>query len=213
MRTADDFDLFYRSPDPWGIGTAPRRDRALSRIVRRYIEGKNVLELGSGEGHLTGTVFVPAKQVTGVDISSVAVERATARHIPNASFTESDFLSVSFGGYDVIAAIECLYYLSHDEQETFFQKLTDEHQGIFIMSAPIIGANEHRTYFTHAGLLAIFERHGLALVEWGNLNAYRNAGAGGFAAAALARLSDRALPLIPDRFVYQRCYVTACKRE
>jgi hypothetical protein len=106
----------------------------------------------------------------------------------------------------VIAAIECLYYLSPDEQVKFFRKLLGEHKGTFIMSAPIIGANEHRTYFTHSGLLSTFVRHGLSMVEWGNLNAHWKVGVGGFAAAVAARLSDQMLAWVPERFVYQRCY-------
>jgi predicted TPR repeat methyltransferase len=208
MRSAADFDAFYRnSPDPWSIGKALRRDRALSRIIKPHVEGKAVLELGCGEGHLTATVFCPAKHVRGVDISPVALERATTLHLPNASFEAQDFLGVTFAGYDVIAAIECLYYLSPDEQEAFFRKLRSEHNGTFIVSGPIIGKNEHRTYFTHNGLLSTFARHGLRVIEWSNLNVYRRAGLGGLVAAVATRLSDGALPWVPERFVYQRCYV------
>jgi 2-polyprenyl-3-methyl-5-hydroxy-6-metoxy-1,4-benzoquinol methylase len=208
MRSASDFDAFYQnSPDPWGIGRAQRRDRALSRTIKPHIEGQAVLELGCGEGHLTATVFRPAKHVTGIDISPIAVERARRRQLRNASFDVQDFLGVTFAGYDVIAAIECLYYLSPDEQEAFFRKLRAEHSGTFIVSGPIIGTNEHRTYFTHAGLLSTFARHGLRVIEWSNLNAYRRAGLGGLVAAVATRISDDVLPWVPERYVYQRCYV------
>jgi hypothetical protein len=52
MRTANDFNFYYRSPDPWGINHASRRDNALSRVIAPYVAGKRVLELGCGEGHL-----------------------------------------------------------------------------------------------------------------------------------------------------------------
>jgi hypothetical protein len=145
--------------------------------------------------------------VRGVDISPVAVERATTLHLPNASFEAQDFLGVTFAGYDVIAAIECLYYLSPDEQEAFFRKLRSEHNGTFIVSGPIIGKSEHRAYFTHNGLLSTFAQHGLRVIEWHNLSAYRRAGLGGLVTAVATRLSDGALPWVPERFVYQRCYV------
>jgi hypothetical protein len=109
--------------------------------------------------------------------------------LPNASFEASDFLSVSFAGYDVIATIECLYYLSPTEQEKFFSKLASEHAGkVFILSGPIIGSNEYRTYFTDRGVTETFARHGLSLIEGRNLNAYRKAGVGATIAAALCRL-------------------------
>lgn len=124
MRTAEDFDSYYKSPDPWGISNASRRDRALSQVIAPYVSGKSVLELGCGEGHLTASVFRNAASVHGIDISPTAISRATVLSLPNASFQTSDFLNVGFAGYDVIAAIECIYYLAPDEREAFFRKLT-----------------------------------------------------------------------------------------
>jgi SAM-dependent methyltransferase len=213
LRTADEFDSYYKAPDPWGIGAASRRDRALSRIIRPYVTNKNVLELGCGEGHLTATIFKDANSVKGVDISPIAISRAISLSLPNASFEVSDFLDVSFVGYDVIAAIECLYYLSPTEQEAFFRKLASEHAGkFFIVSGPIIGSNEFRTYFTGSGIRQTFVRFGLALVECRNLNAYRKAGVGATIAAALCwlPLGSAILDVLPESYVYQRCYVARC---
>jgi cyclopropane fatty-acyl-phospholipid synthase-like methyltransferase len=177
------------------------------------VTGKSVLELGSGEGHLTASTFSTAKRVKGIDISPVAVTRAEALSLPNASFETSDFLSADFSGYDVIAAIECLYYLSAAEQKAFFDKLVREHRGgIFIMSAPIIGSNEYRTYYTHRNINETFHQHGLTTIEWRNLNAYRRAGVGATLAAAAVRLpfGDFVVRSLPERWVYQRCYVARC---
>jgi predicted TPR repeat methyltransferase len=152
-------------------------------------------------------------RIRGVDISPIAISRATALALPNASFEASDFLRVSFAGYDVIAAIECLYYLSPTEQETFFSKLASEHAGkVFILSGPIIGSNEYRTYFTDRGVTETFARHGLSLIESRNLNAYRKAGIGATIAAALCRLplGSAVLDVLPESYVYQRCYVARC---
>jgi predicted TPR repeat methyltransferase len=213
LRSADDFNSYYQTPDPWGIAHASRRDGALSRIVGPYVPRKTVLELGCGEGHLTATIFREAASIKGIDISPIAISRATTLALPNASFEASDFLSVSFAGYDVIAAIECLYYLSPSEQEAFFSKLASEHAGkVFILSGPIIGSNEYRTYFTDRGVIETFARHGLSLIEGRNLNAYRKAGFGATIAAALCRLpfGSAMLDVLPESYVYQRCYVARC---
>jgi SAM-dependent methyltransferase len=213
LRSANDFDSHYKSPDPWKIGRASRRDRALARIISPYVAGKTVLELGCGEGHLTATIFRGARNVKGIDISPVAISRAINLSLPNASFRASDFLNISFAGYDVIAAIECLYYLSNNEQETFFRKLASEHAGkIFVLSGPIIGSNEYRTYFTDASIRQTFARHGLSLIADRNLNAYRKAGVVATIAAAFCRLpfGSAVLDILPDRYVYQRCYVAEC---
>ncbi|SDS77322.1 class I SAM-dependent methyltransferase [Bradyrhizobium canariense] len=213
MRSSSDFDSFYQAPDPWGIETATRRDKALATVIGPFVEGRSALELGCGEGHLTATVFRKARSVKGIDISPLAISRATSRFIPNASFQVADFLDVSFADYDVIAAIECLYYLSPAEQEAFYRKMVSEHPGkIFILSGPIIGTNEHRTYFTHAGIEQTFARHGLSLIKWRNLNANRNAGAVATIAAAASRLPlrNKVLEMLPEKFVNQRCYVAQC---
>jgi predicted TPR repeat methyltransferase len=213
LRSAKDFDYYYQSPDPWKIGNASRRDRILSRIIGPYVAGKTVLELGCGEGHLSASIFQSAQSINGVDISAVAISRAVALSLPNASFQASDFLNMSFVGFDVIAAIECLYYLSPSEQEAFFRKLATEHAGkIFILSGPIIGENEYRTYFTHDGIRETFARYGLSFIEWRNLNAYRKAGLAATLAAVACRLplGDNLLAILPGKFVYQRCYVAQC---
>jgi 2-polyprenyl-3-methyl-5-hydroxy-6-metoxy-1,4-benzoquinol methylase len=174
---------------------------------------KAILELGCGEGHLTATIFREAASIKGVDISPIAISRSTALALPNASFEASDFLNVSFAGFDVIAAIECVYYLSPTEQEAFFSKLASEHAGkIFILSGPIIGSNEYRTYFTDGGIRQTFARHVLSLIEGRNLNAYRKAGVGATIAAALCRLplGSVVLDVLPESYVYQRCYVARC---
>ncbi len=216
MRSSYDFDSYYRSPDPWRIGNASRRDKALSKIIGPYVAGKTVLELGCGEGHLTASIFQDALSIKGVDISPVAISRAVALSLPNASFEASDFLNVSFFGFDVIAAIECIYYLSPSEQEAFFRKLASEHAGkILILSGPIIGSNEYRTYFTHDGIKETFARHGLSFIGWNNLNAYRKAGLAATLAATISRLplGTKLLAVLPERFVYQRCYVARCAAQ
>jgi SAM-dependent methyltransferase len=55
-----------------------RRDRALAAIIGPHGAGKSVLELGCGEGHLSASVFSGAHCIKGIDISSIAVSRATA---------------------------------------------------------------------------------------------------------------------------------------
>ena len=213
LRSADEFDSYYQTPDPWRIGRASRRDKALSQIIGPYVTKKTVLELGCGEGHLTATIFKRASSIKGIDISPIAISRANTLSLPNASFEASDFLNVRFAGYDVIAAIECLYYLSPTEQEAFFRKLASEHAGkVFVLSGPIIGSNEYRTYFTDGGIKQTFARHGLSLIEGRNLNAYRKAGVGATIAAALCRLpfGSSVLDVLPESYVYQRCYVARC---
>jgi SAM-dependent methyltransferase len=170
MRTAADFNSFYSAPDPWGIARATFRDKVLRDRLAEFVLGTSVLELGCGEGHLTQTILDKARSVTGVDISEIAIARANALNLPNAKFEVGDFLTTSFEGYDVIAALECIYYLTPAEQGEVFAKVAREHsRKLFIMSAPIIGENEHRKYFTHEELIEIFLRHRFSLVEYSRI--------------------------------------------
>jgi cyclopropane fatty-acyl-phospholipid synthase-like methyltransferase len=206
MRTAADFNLFYATPDPWRISHAKFRDGVLRSCISGLASGRSVLELGCGEGHLTEAVFDEAAAVTAIDISEVAIGRAKARNLRNAQFEQRDFLNMSFEGYDVIAAIECLYYLAPEDQEAFFEKLAREHRGLFLLSAPIIGENKYRRYFTHEQLMATFARHGFSDVKFHNINVHRR-DILTTAAAIAARLAPSLLDWLPDSAVYQRCYI------
>ena len=207
MRTAADFNEFYAAPDPWAAKRAMFRDRTFRRFIPDLIRDRTVLEIGCGEGHLTKALFREARAVTGIDISDVAIERAKAHDLPNAKFETGDFLQVPFGGYDVIAAIECVYYLERDEQETFFRKVAEEHTGkMLILSGPIIGDGKHRCYFTHTQLMESFARHRMVIVAQRNLRVHRR---GWLTAPAdwLARSVPAILDWLPDTLIFQRCYM------
>jgi hypothetical protein len=159
----------------------------------------------------TQALFWDAASVKGIDISGVAIGRAVSKGLLNATFKKSDFLNVSFEGYCVIAAIECLYYLTPEEQEAFFAKVSREHRGKpLIISGPIIGSNEYRKYFTDVSLRETFARHGLSVLTSHNLNVYRG-GILANIAAVLVRLplGSWLLDYVPTGLIYQRLYAVA----
>lgn len=208
MRTAADFNSFYSAPDPWRIGRFWFRDRVLRHRLANIIRNKRILELGCGEGHLTEAIFAEAGSVIGVDISDVAINRAQTKRLPHARFECGDMLRTSFEGFDVITALECIYYLSPKEQAAFFEKVAREHKGkTLIISTPIIGRGEHRQYFTHAELTATFDRLG-ATARHHNI-IVRRRGLLSTLAAALARLPGCLwlLDLMRERYVFQRLYI------
>jgi SAM-dependent methyltransferase len=206
MRSAEDFDQFYAKVDPWGLNAARFRDRALRRAISKYVQGRSVLELGCGEGHLTQALFSTTTSVLGVDLSAIAIARAKKRGLENAQFLVGDILSIPFEGYDVLTAIECLYYLSPDEQSFVLERISNAHRGkIFILSAPIIGER----YFTDGDILAKFSKCGMNLIEAVNLTIYWNTLAKRAAGIALKLLpfGNHLIDFVPARFIYQRCYV------
>jgi SAM-dependent methyltransferase len=205
MRTAADFNLYYATPDPWHISHAQFRDKILRRRLKPFIRNKSVLELGCGEGHLTRAIFGKARSVVGIDISDVAIARARSLKLPNARFESADFLQTSFEGYDVIAAIECVYYLSLQEQGAFFEKVAREHAGkILLLSGPIV---DYRRHFSHKRLMYEFRTLGFTPLKFYNLSVYWYPPSSRIIAGLIKlpfgyTLLDR----IPESMVYQRLY-------
>jgi SAM-dependent methyltransferase len=205
MRTAADFNLYYASPDPWHISHARFRDRVLRRRLKRFIRGKSVLELGCGEGHLTHAVFGEARSVVGVDISDVAIGRAKSLNLPNARFETADFLNTSFEGYDVIAALECVYYLSLEEQAALLQKIAKEHSGkILLLSGPIV---DYRRHFSHKRLMHGFTTFGFAALKFYNLSVYWHPPSSRIVGQLIKLpLGYTMLDWMPESMIYQRLY-------
>jgi 2-polyprenyl-3-methyl-5-hydroxy-6-metoxy-1,4-benzoquinol methylase len=206
MRTADDFNRFYASPDPWSVSRAAFRDRVLRRRLTRSIRNKSVLELGCGEGHLTQSIFHKARSVTAIDISDVAIARAKSLDLRNASFETADLLDVSFGGYDVITAIECIHYLSHGEQGAFLEKVAREHSGkMLLLSGPII---DYQRYFSHRRLMLEFKALAFTVVRFHNLSVYWHPVSFRIVSGLLKLpLGYTLLDWLPERMIHQRLYV------
>jgi len=212
MRTAAEFDQLYAVPDPWRISSASFRSRSYERCLRPYITGKKVLELGCGEGHLTQEAFNAARSVVGVDLSRVAIQRAQQRDIPNTRFVVGDLLTTTLKGYEVITAIECLYYLEAADRDIFLDKLRREHGGTFILSVPIVGTLEGRRYFTHNEIKVLLQKHDIDLIDFHNMMPRWDSKPKHAAAIAIKTIPGGIFLMnhLPESFVYQRCYIARC---
>ena len=205
MRTVEDFNLYYATPDPWHIAHARFRDRVLRRCIKPFIRDRFVLELGCGEGHLTEAVFGKARSVIGVDISDVAIARAQSLDLPNARFENADLLQISYKGYEVIAAIECIHYLSHPEQGAFLEKVASEHAGkMLLLSGPIV---DYTKYFSHRRLMHEFTTLGFSLVKSSNLSVYWHPPSSRIVSNLVKLpLGHMVLDWLPEEMIYQRLY-------
>jgi SAM-dependent methyltransferase len=205
MRTAADFNLYYAAPDPWHISHARFRDKVLRRCLKPFIRDKSVLELGCGEGHLTHAIFGKARSVVGIDISDVAIARAKSLNLSNARFESADFLHASFEGYDVIAALECVYYLSLQEQVALLEKVAKEHPGkILLLSGPIV---DYRRHFSHRRLMHQFTALGFTPLKFYNLSVYWYPPSSRIVAQLIKLpLAYTVLAWMPESMIYQRLY-------
>jgi SAM-dependent methyltransferase len=213
MRTAADFDSFYATSDPWGVTRANVQIANLRRHLSPIVSGQSVLDVGCGEGFLTEAVLGSAKSIMGIDISSVAIDRARARSLNNAHFEQSDFLDCSFSGYDLISALECLYYLRPGELGRFFDKVANQHAGkLLVLSGPIIGEVGRNKYFNHKRMLRVFNAFGFSLLGFHNLTVYWHP----FPKRIVSNVvkfpfGHYAVDWLPDFLIYQRLYIVRAR--
>ncbi len=143
--------------------------------------------------------------MVGIDISDVAIARARSLKLPNAKFENADLLLTSFRGYDVITAIECIHYLSHQEQGAFLEKVAREHAGkMLLLSGPIV---DYARYFSHKRLMLEFTTLGFSLVKSNNLSVYWHPPSSRIVANLIKLpLGYLVLDWLPEGMIYQRLY-------
>jgi 2-polyprenyl-3-methyl-5-hydroxy-6-metoxy-1,4-benzoquinol methylase len=136
----------YFSPDVWERnwtgGYRPNeikedgRYGALVGLMRRHAAAGPILDVGCGDGILEEQfcAAVPV-DVTGIDYSQAAIERAKARNIPHCEFMQADYRDFqSEQRFSLIVLNESLYYV-----EEFPRVMRDlsrwlTHNGVFIVS-------------------------------------------------------------------------------
>ena len=171
MRSAEDFNKFYKKEDPWYVQKYfDTRNIIISEIIKKHNKKKS-LELGSGEGNFTK--FFSEPNHTANDISSIALERLK-RKFPSVKLMHGDMLDINFDDFDVIFAIEVIYYLSEKERDLFFKKVKQftSLKKEFIFSSPIIGRNIHRYYFTPKDIYDKIKKNDLKIIYEVPLNYY-----------------------------------------
>nr|WP_232367496.1 class I SAM-dependent methyltransferase [Altererythrobacter lutimaris] len=106
----------YRASDPWGLDNANERARFVEtnrRIEQRFGKVGHLLELGCGEGAQSLVLAEVCERLTGLDVSTRAIQRARAR-CPDAQFEvgAGEDIEALFPGqrFDLITACEVLYY-------------------------------------------------------------------------------------------------------
>ncbi|MEV2268776.1 class I SAM-dependent methyltransferase [Nonomuraea africana] len=109
------FDWWHRTPDPWKLGTDDyeRHKYATTLDAVPRLPYRRILEVGCAEGVFTDTLVgrFPDAEVTGIDISRRALERARKR-TEKASFVHADLLSHGLEeGFDLVFCAETLYYV------------------------------------------------------------------------------------------------------
>ena len=85
-----------------------------------FCKGKRVLDAACGEGYGTAVLASQAKSVTGVDISSEAINHASARYSdrPGVQFEVADCCDLPFedNSFDLVVSFETIEHLEGQEK-------------------------------------------------------------------------------------------------
>jgi len=118
LQDIKEIEHWYRNDDPWGYETNPedmkRKKILLSELPSR--EYHSVLDIGCGHGFVTRDL--PGRRITGVDISSEAIQQAKRYETERVSFLEGslfDLPNTLPEKHDLIIVTGLLYsqYIGH----------------------------------------------------------------------------------------------------
>lgn len=96
----------------------------LKEITALVAEGSPVLDLGGGCGIPATQMLARRFHVTGVDISSVQIERAR-KLVPGASFIEADMATLDFpaASFDAIVSFYAIIHVPLERQPQLFDNI------------------------------------------------------------------------------------------
>jgi len=124
-------------------GKSPAKIEAehLSRyeFASRFLEGKNVIDIGCGAGYGSYMLLGAAQEVTGIDVDEEAVAHAKINYeADNLHFTLADVAAIPFPDNSFDAAV-CFEVIEHIENPLDFLKEASRiirPDGTFIISTP-----------------------------------------------------------------------------
>ncbi len=104
-----------------------------------YVEGKDVLDIASGEGYGSKMLSIRAKSVQGVDVDEASVLHANGKYgSQNLIFTSVDACSIPLGNevVDVVVSFETLEHVEDQDAMLKEFKRVLRSEGLAIISSP-----------------------------------------------------------------------------
>ncbi|WP_334656822.1 trifunctional glycosyltransferase/class I SAM-dependent methyltransferase/polysaccharide deacetylase [Sphingomonas panaciterrae] len=128
--SAAEWEAFFAHEDPWDYGNAYEQvkyDRTIELIADKGAQRpRHALEIACAEGRFTAQLAPLCDQITAIDISQTALNRAARRNagVANITFAQRDvFRDGVDGRYDLITCSEVLYYM---EDVAALRRLTQQ---------------------------------------------------------------------------------------
>ena len=164
--------------DPWGLEWRPSQKfrylHVLKSIDKHVVDkNMNISDIGCATGIFTNLISQFFKDtnpvVTGVDISSIAIERARNKY-KNIEFVQSDIDDYSVenkNSNNVVICLETLYYIEPDKRSQAISKLFSllKDDGLLVISS----LNAKAPYISKSEIINLLYKHELLDVSIINL--------------------------------------------
>lgn len=165
IKLREEFDKLFSKEDPWKQTSSCFHKSYLERIKTILKQKKylNAIAIRSGEGDITEALSNFVVNILGVDISSVAIERAKNNNKHhNVSYISAgalDYTLKSNDKYDLVLCLEMLYYLNDDEQIQLLNNISKIllPKGVLLLGVVVSGANQYKEYFTYNKIHTILQ--------------------------------------------------------
>ena len=109
-------------------------------LQRNTLQGKNVLDLASGEGYGTAFLSKTARQVIGIELDPEVVEHASKTYRnENITFKVGSILKIPLEGNELFDIIVCFEAIEHVAEHSLLLsevKRLLKRDGLFIISTP-----------------------------------------------------------------------------
>ena len=115
--------LFQINKDPWNFSSSKYEKKRFNIILEfvNMVKPQSILELGCAEGHLTRPLFSICSDLTAVEISETAIQRA-GQMVCGPKFISGDLTKIKFTKFfSIILATEVLYYLKEEDITKFIK--------------------------------------------------------------------------------------------
>ena len=111
--------------------------KSINKIIEKFIEKSNLLDIGCGNGFLTKSLSKNFKSVTAIDNSISAIDQAKKNYTGNIKFLNGDLKNLKIDKkFNCITLIEVLEHLySPDDMLKNIYEISDENTNI-ILSTP-----------------------------------------------------------------------------
>lgn len=104
-----------------------------------FCDGKNVLDVGSGDGYGCSLLAEKAAKVVGIDSSAEAIQHARERYqAENLFFQKADAYSLPFENlsFDVVCSFQVIEHLKYPEKHLQEIKRVLTEDGVLLLSTP-----------------------------------------------------------------------------